>query len=146
MRTVVLLAFLLAGVAAAQTVEIPFQVITPDGVLVPAGTYRLVRHTLLQHVGQPAASIGWWNGPAIALAGNGARFQFSTAMEYFVVYNPREFWAEKQFVRGFTAGIAPVIRNRDLLVGFVYNGDTLRITSAKRTQLRTSTLPPPPPK
>ena len=129
------------GFGLTGTMHLPFDVVTPDGLVLPAGDYFVnIPGVELKLVGRPPASMGFWPGPQIRLgllAGPEklpATFWLKTVVEVRVVYDiPRE-WERRQQIRSASPDVAPLIRKRRELVGFVHRGDILYITEAGRSR------------
>ncbi len=150
---VLFLVLLGASLAAAQILRtpygmagpngilhLPFQVTTPDGVLLTAGDYSTwVQESGLKYVGRAPASLGRWPGPSIHLWPRDpllplplARFTLKTEVEVYVIYDIPHEAERRQQIRSAAGEVAPLIRNHRELVGIVYRGDILYITEARR--------------
>ncbi len=118
-------------------------VVTPDGVKIPAGEYRIVgrRDSPIVRTSPPSVTLGLWPGPSIELAplaGDsldsplkaGRRYTFETKIELRVLYGiPARPEMRPGFANGVAPETAPLIRNGKL-VGFVIGERVLRIQSA----------------
>src|SRR5512140_1142799 len=143
----IVLGLLLCSPVSAQFILEPFtvqpspitlpDVVTPDGVKVPAGVYSVLVHheAMLVQVSPPSVTLGTWSGPLIELFrldsdNRVINFTFETQIEVRILYGPP---ATPDMRPGLTSGrpleTAPMIR-RGRLVGIMIGQQVLRIQQA----------------